>query len=110
MEHFIISHIFTVADTQLKFLHKPQNKSAFMNDSNVYMLCVATGGVSSYTWLKDGVNINETGIEYQLIAGGSILKFISVTTKMQGFYTCVVKSESNQTISSMAWFQILSKL
>ena len=100
---------FIAADSQLRFLYKPQNKSAHLNDNNVYLLCVATGNVSSYIWLKDGVSIHDSGIEYQLTAGGSILDFTSITDKVQGVYTCVVRSETNQTINSMAWIQILSK-
>jgi len=92
-------------------LHKPQNKSVLLNDDdkNVYLLCVATGNVASYTWLKNGVPVNDSGIEYQLAARGSILKFINITSHIQGVYTCVVENETSQTIHSMAWFHILSE-
>ena len=102
--------ISIAADSQLRFLHKPQNKSVFLNDKNVYLLCVAAGNVSSYTWLKDGVSIRDSGIEYQLDAGGSILNFTSITDKIRGVYTCVVESETNQTIDAVARIHILSKL
>ena len=100
---------FTVADSQLKFLHKPQNKSLSLNDDNVYLLCVATGGVSLYSWLKDGVSIHDSGVDYQLAAGGSILNFSNVTTDIQGVYTCVVESKTNQTINGSASLYLLSK-
>lgn len=98
-----------VADSQIRFLHKPQNKSAFWNESNVYFLCVATGNVSSYTWLKEGFDIGNSGIEYQLSAEGSVLMITNITSKTQGIYTCVVESKTRERISSMAWFNILSK-
>ena len=100
---------FTVADSQLKFLYKPQNTPVSLNDDNAYLLCVATGGVSLYTWLKDDVSINNSGVDYQLAAGGSILSFPNVTTNIQGVYTCVVENETNQTINGSALLYILSK-
>lgn len=99
---------YAVADSQLRFLYKPQNKSAFY-DSKVYLLCVAAGRVSSYVWLKDGANINNSGIEYKLTAGDSVLHFRNITDQTSGVYTCVVKGEANQTIHSTAWFQTLGK-
>lgn len=90
-------------------MYKPQNKSASLNDDNVYLLCVATGGVSSYTWLKDGVSIQDSVVDYQLLAGGSILSFSSITTDTQGVYTCVVESQTNQTINGSALLYLLSK-
>ena len=101
--------ISIAADSQLQFLHKPQNKSVLLNDRHVYLLCVATGNVSSYIWTKDGVSIHDSGIEYQLAAGGSVLNFTSISDKIQGVYTCMVRSETNQTINSMAWIDMLSK-
>ena len=80
-----------------------------MNDHNVYLLCVATGSVSSYTWLKDSASIRDGGVEYNVIAGGSILNFTHITDEIRGIYTCVVKDEINQTIHAMAWINILSK-
>ena len=106
---YTIIVIFTVADLQLKFLYKPQNKSVSLNDDNVYLLCVATGGVSSYSWLKDGVSIQDSGVDYQLAAGGSILSFPNVNTSIQGVYTCAVKSETNQIIKESTWLYFLSK-
>lgn len=73
-------------------------------------MCVATGNTLSYNWLKDNVNINDSLIEYQLVAGGSVLILTDINNKIQGAYTCIVQSETNQTINSMAWVHILSKL
>ena len=99
----------TTDSSQLKFLYKPQNRSVLVNESNVYLLCVATGNVLSYTWLKDSVSVQDSGIEYQLAAGGSILNFTNVTDRIQGVYSCVVESEASQIIQSTAWIHLSSK-
>ena len=102
-------YFITADSSQLRFSYKPQNRSVLVNEKGVYLLCVATGNVSSYKWLKDGVSIQDSGIEYQLAAGGSILNFTNITDRIQGVYSCVVESEASQIIQSKAWIHILSK-
>jgi len=98
----------------ISFVHQPQNILAHSGSSEndeTFLVCIATGaGILSYTWLKDGININDSNVAHRVAAKGSVLYLTDITGDTQGVYTCVVESnETGEVINSSAIFRFLGK-
>ena len=92
------------------FVYKPQNILARNGQSDKFFACIARGaGVLSYTWLKDGNNISDTNIHYQLAANGIVLYLTEVDDHAEGVYTCVVESDTAEVINSSATVGVMGE-
>ena len=69
-------------------------KFELITDNTLRLTCISTGGpATTVTWTRDNVTITEGTVTYYVTHDGSYANILTVTERLEGFYTCTVAND-----------------